>query len=160
MSIHVSMPCDAEPSSPRQKLPDRRMHHGLVVEWNNGDQPTKEILGGLGTTRDGKVREVFVDRSERLKEGSEILTLANDACLLASLLLQHGYSASQLLAKLMKVHDSDAEKRFRDRDTGIARPSIIAKLLAASVDLEREEGPWIAWMHGEGPMPEGEPPHD
>jgi hypothetical protein len=146
------MPMSEKPQ--RHRLIDRRQHFGREIEWNNGDQASRVILGGIGTDRDGRVRELWADRSEKLKEGNEVLALASDACLLASLLLQHGYTAAELLAKLMKAPDGNAERHFRDRDTGIARPSIIAKLLAEAAEFERDFGAWVAWMHGRGPMPE------
>ena len=76
----------AQASASRQKLPDRRASE--IFQF---------VRDGVGYTAsisfyaDGRLAEIFIDAA---KPGSAIAQHANDAAVLASLLLQHGITAA------------------------------------------------------------------
>lgn len=127
---------------PRYRLPNRRLVHAEEVPWNNGDQRTRTVLVELGPDPSGRVREIFCGGG--LRQGHEVLALATDASILASLLLQHGYTARELLAKLTRSRPDAAARVFADANTGIAAPSIIAKALDLAARFEAEQGAEMA----------------
>lgn len=84
----------------REKLPNRRMQVTQAVRW--GDE---EFLLGVGFNRAGQAREVFLHGH---KVGSEMEGLMTDACILLSLLLQHGEDPKAIHHTLTRDHpDSD-----------------------------------------------------
>jgi hypothetical protein len=116
----------------RQRLASRRMQLSNAFSWNGID-----MLVSVGFDRAGRVREIF---AEGLRCGSDSDVLIDDACIMASLLLQHGYSATELLGKLMRSHAADALQAFADAQTGIAKPSLAAALIAEAVLVEADCG--------------------
>lgn len=120
----------------RVRLPNRRLQVTKPVEYG-ASQPA---LVSTGFDAQGIAREVFV---EGLQEGSDMQRLGGDACLLASLLLQQGYSARELLEKLMKLPSEDAAPFFADDYTGPARPSLVARALDAAIQMQEAHGPEI-----------------
>ena len=72
----------------RDRLPNRRLQSTEVVEWQG-----QEWLMSVGFDQSGQVREAFV---KGLKTGSAMDAIMGDACVLLSLLLQAGYSASDV----------------------------------------------------------------
>lgn len=74
----------------RDRLPNRRPHLVepiLLME-------KFECLVGFGIEKEsGRVRELFLDG---LKIGTPLAAIMNDSCILISMLLQHGYTVSEL----------------------------------------------------------------
>ena len=115
----------------RERLPNRRMTVTETVEWGG-----KTWLIGVGFNAHGEAREVFVngDQERGVKPGSEYLSLMQDACIVLSLLLQHGQRLADLVATL--------DRHFPGADRQAASPIALAarRVLA----LERDSGPMIA----------------
>lgn len=105
----------------RTKLPSRRQQ---VIE--NIDAHGWQLTLGVGFAPDGTAREIFLDG---FKSGQDIEALLDDACILASMLLQHGYSAAQL-----------ADKLGREGPQSPDQASPIGWVLARLVEIERDEG--------------------
>jgi hypothetical protein len=81
----------------RVQLPDRRPNVTERVrhEWATGQE--QHLLVTFGFNRHGKVKEMFC---ADFKEGTDMHTLIGDACMVVSLLLQHGYSPADILTKM------------------------------------------------------------
>lgn len=76
----------------RTRLPNRRPSIAATIDWQG-----KTWLLGTGFDRGGKVREVFLNGP---KIGSDAEALLADACVVISLLLQHGLAAPELARHL------------------------------------------------------------
>lgn len=81
----------------RDPLPDRRSALTLRVKHFTGLGREVHMLVTFGLDGAGQVREAFC---ADFKAGSDHQTLMGDACVLYSLLLQHGMTAAELRAKL------------------------------------------------------------
>lgn len=83
----------------RTALPDRRGNNTVKVThaWANGKE--QKLLVTFGVDDGGNVKEIFC---ADFKEGTDMHGLIVDACIVLSLLLQHGYSAQELRDKLAK----------------------------------------------------------
>ncbi len=99
----------------RSRLPNRRDNVSETIEI---DERTPRLSVTFGKAADDHVAEIFVDGH---KVGSQAEALLDDACILVSILLQHGYTA-------------------RDLEACLSRESIISKLLSTAADLERRAG--------------------
>ena len=77
----------------RARLPNRRPLETTELVEANG----RVWMLGVGFDAAGKAREVFLKGT---KEGSELELIAEDACVLASLLLQSGTDAAFLAERL------------------------------------------------------------
>lgn len=120
--IHPSIPPETKP------LDHRRLVYFAALQWHRG-----VAVVGLGPDRQGAVREIWVDGDDgNPKEGSDFLTEARAACMMASWLLQRGMSAAELHAKLIGGSAS--------ADTGIILPSFVARALAEAMELEKNLG--------------------
>ena len=87
----LDAPCRPEPTQGgcrRDRLPNRRLQSTEVVAWRG-----QEWLMSVGFDHFGTVREAFV---KGLKSGSAMDAIMDDACVLLSLLLQAGYTASDV----------------------------------------------------------------
>lgn len=69
----------------REQLPDRRM--SMQLDFVHGGAIPHKYTATLGVHGDGTVAEIFLNTG---KEGSLAQTLAHDAAILLSLLLQYG----------------------------------------------------------------------
>ena len=74
------------------RLPDRRQGITQAVTWRG--TPLTVQLGFDGA---GAVREIFINGA---KGGSDVEALFDDACILASILLQYGVSPEELAQHL------------------------------------------------------------
>jgi hypothetical protein len=92
-------------------LPKRREQITRTLEWNNGSYELS-----IGLFPDGRPAEFFLRGA---KTGSELDALTDDMCILASLLLQLGITASALV-----------------RTTGGL--SLVGRALQAVADYDRE----------------------
>lgn len=87
----------------RVTLPSRRLNTTVKCrhEWASGN--ASKLLITFGFDEEGRVRELFC---ADFKEGTDMHTLVMDACVVLSLLLQHGYKASELRNKLAQAPQS------------------------------------------------------
>lgn len=103
----------------RATLRDRRA--SLTIKIKHRLPDGKEMDGILMTVGfdefHRKVKEIFC---ASFKAGTEMNVLCADACVLTSLLLQHGYSAKELTARLAEG------------------PSLIGTLLQAAAKIDEE----------------------
>jgi hypothetical protein len=72
----------------RQRLPDRR--ESMRFSFTHAGRPYSATLRKFA---DGRLGEIFIDAH---KPDSELAVHANDAAVLASLLLQHGVTAAAI----------------------------------------------------------------
>lgn len=122
-------------SPARERLPFRRPSLGGTIEWAGRDW-----VCHVGFDPQGRAREIFLDCG---KTGADVTVLMHDACVLASIALQGGWSAAELgrsLGRLSRpVLGSD-----RVTDEGPATP--IGHALALAARLEAEHGKSMAQM--------------
>lgn len=93
----------------RQPLRDRRANVTQEVAWQSPSGPDTKLIVTYGLDRDGKVKEAFC---AGFRAGTDICALANDACVMMSLLLQSGMDISQVSAACGEnkpVEDKTAE---------------------------------------------------
>ncbi len=81
----------------RARPTDRRLsvNEKIVHVWANGNE--QRLIVTFGFDASHKVREVFC---ADFKAGTDMHTMIVDACVLLSLLLQHGYDVTDLTGKL------------------------------------------------------------
>lgn len=113
---------------PRTPLPNRR---DCVVEdvkhiTASGHELTLPVTFGFDA--DGRIREFFCTPA---KSGTDIQALINDGALMASILLQHGVSISELAAAL-------GENRGEGEKSG-APSSAFGAIARAGVLIEQSE---------------------
>lgn len=117
----------------RTRLPARRLSMVQKSEFKG----VKWYLT-VGFDAGGRVREVFTHNH---RSGSDTEALMNDACVWFSILLQTGFSAADIFARMGREvgHSGSAEP---------ALPSSFLGFIAAeAVRLETECGPEIAAFH-------------
>lgn len=90
--------------------------HEVVVTLDGRDM---KLLVTFGFDHEGKVREVFC---ASFKAGTSMNVLVQDACVLTSLLFQHGYTAQALFETLAQG------------------PSLIGVLVRSARDAEEKAG--------------------
>lgn len=88
----------------RQRLPSRRENRTRRFVWRDGggaEHPFDVTVGfwptALAASRPASAGEIFIAGP---REGSMLLHTLEDACVMASLLLQHGVGLDDLLARL------------------------------------------------------------
>jgi hypothetical protein len=104
----------------RLALPDRRQSVTILVTHGN-----HEFTASFGLDHVGRVKEVFYSG---LKTGTDMAALITDACILISILLQYGMSASQIAEKL-------GENKPEGSSEG-SPASVIGTLSRAAAELE------------------------
>jgi hypothetical protein len=120
----------------RVYLPARRINCSDAIEFNG-----VALLVCIGLDESGAAREIFV---EGLRQGSDLDVFVDDAVILTSVLLQHGYRLDEIFAKLMRTDTGTAADRFKDEATGSRKPSLLAAVLGAAIKLELQEGDKIS----------------
>ena len=90
---------------PRHDLPSRRLTQTRKI--TTGDGHTVFLSLGFDPTEDGRPREVFY--SAGFRSGSQLEFLVQDACVLISLLLQHGHRADDIKKSLARVEGHDGK---------------------------------------------------
>ncbi len=100
----------------RTRLPSRRPNTTDNFEWGG-----THFTVTAGFDECGVIREVFADGA---KGGSDTEGLIDDACILVSLLLQHGYTPGRLPAHLLRKGDT--------------AQSVMAAIAQRLVDIDRE----------------------
>lgn len=105
---------------PRHVLPGRRLTE--TRKFTTGDGHTVHLSVGYDPHEDGRPREVFY--SAGFKSGSALEFQIQDACVLLSLLLQHGHRPEDIIKSLAQSERPDGK---------MAYASIIG-LIAAELD--------------------------
>lgn len=116
--------------SERKNIPSRRPH--TVIKLEHGAQSFHigfgQVPGGPNLPPLPPIVEVFADGR---KNGSDQQRALSDACIMMSLLLQHGMTMAQ-------IRDSLGEIRNEGEETG-APASIFGVIARAGVELEKSE---------------------
>lgn len=84
------------PLSNRRQSVTSKLHH---MQAGGGDL---HVIATFGIER-GRVREIMCSS---FKDGADLRALVMDACIVMSLLLQHGYNVQELRAKLTPAPQS------------------------------------------------------
>lgn len=101
----------------RTQLKPRRLNSTLSVDVSM-DGAQHKVLMTVGFDETGHIRELFC---ASFRAGTGLNVLVMDACILVSLLLQHGYSISEIDARMAEG------------------PSLIGTLVRAAARLEAGE---------------------
>ncbi len=96
-----------DPLSPRHRLPERRLTETRRVAHIRPDGSTTRILVSVGYAADDPMRPMEVFYSEGFKSGSDMEFTVQDACVLISLLLQHGISPARIASSMSTRNDPD-----------------------------------------------------
>lgn len=112
--------------SARARLPHRRPSVVTTVAWTGKDWPVC-----FGFDADGHIREIFLKGG---KTGSEIEGLVDDACVVLSLLLQHGLGIDALADHLGR----------EGVDPASPAASLIGLAARLGAEIEAEEGAAMA----------------
>ena len=97
---------DGQPSS-RRSPPARRLSETRRVEHVRSDGTTVPILVSVGYAEDDPLRPVEVFYAEGFRSGADLEFLTQDACVLVSLLLQHGIPPMRIAAAMSLREDPD-----------------------------------------------------
>lgn len=82
----------------RNRLPDRRPSANIRVDWlTPSAEHTFYVTVGY-RPETGEIAEVFY--SDGMKSGADLRSMAQDACVLISLLLQHGLTPDEIAKSL------------------------------------------------------------
>ncbi len=117
----------------RERLPNRR----LCMVQKSQFKGVKWYLT-VGFDAGGQVREVFTHNH---RSGSDTEALMNDACVWLSILLQTGFSAADILARMGR------EARPAGATDPAPPASFLGFIAAEAVRLEAECGPDITAFH-------------
>lgn len=79
----------------RTPLNDRRQNITTEVKWTTPSSIDQKLIVTYGLDRGGKVREAFC---AGYRADTDLCALTNDACIMMSLLLQHGVSITEVAA--------------------------------------------------------------
>ncbi len=96
-----------EPTPPRQPPPPRRLTETRRVEHVRSDGNTTPILVSVGYSVDDPLTPIEVFYAEGFRSGADLEFLTQDACVLVSLLLQHGVPPKRIAASMAtrETHD-------------------------------------------------------
>lgn len=90
---------------PRHDLPTRRLSQTRKITTPEGQ--TIHLSIGYDPHEDGRPREVFY--SAGFRSGSQLEFLVQDACVLISLLLQHGHKPDEIVKSLSRVEQPSGD---------------------------------------------------
>lgn len=111
----------------RQRLNTRRPNLTTEVAWRSPAGPDQKLIVTYGFDDDGKVREAFC---AAFRATSDLVALANDACVMFSMLMQHG-------EELANVADAVGEDRPEGAASG-PPSSLIGAIVRRALEIERE----------------------
>ena len=89
----------------RQPPPARRLSETRRVEHVRSDGAAIRILVSVGYAADDPLRPVEVFYAEGFRSGADLEFLTQDACVLVSLLLQHGVPPARIAAAMSRRED-------------------------------------------------------
>lgn len=111
----------------RSRLPDRRPAVRQRMKWMGSDGGDRFAEVSFGFDRRGMIREVFCLAHD---DGTEVQGLVHDACISASLALQHGASIKGLAKSMGELREEGEE---------IGRPaSVMGYLLRLGAAVEQQ----------------------
>ena len=110
----------------RECLPNRCPSMTIKVSARAG--PTAHLTVQFDANRDCAPRGVFY--STGFRSGSEMEFLMNDACILISVLLKHGYTPNEILPKLSLIEQATGED---------AQGSMIGLVVNALASISEED---------------------
>lgn len=93
--------------SPRRTPPPRRLTETRRVEHVRSDGAAVPILVSVGYAEGDPLRPVEVFYAEGFRSGADLEFLTQDACVLVSLLLQHGVPPARIAASMSRRDDPD-----------------------------------------------------
>ena len=93
---------------PRHNLPKRRLTETRRIETTDGH--TIHLSIGYDPNQDGRPREVFY--SAGFKSGSALEFQIQDACVLISILLQHGHRPEEIAKSLARTERPDGSVAY------------------------------------------------
>lgn len=105
----------------RQPLRDRRANVTQAVAWQSPSGPDTKLIVTFGLDRQGKVKEAFCSG---FRAGTDICALANDACVMMSLLLQSGMDIADVSAACGE------DKPVEDKTPGAGPPASLLGAIA------------------------------
>lgn len=109
----------------RAQLNNRRVNVTANVAWHSPSGPDHKLIVTYGINPEGKIKEAFC---AGFRASTDICALANDACILLSLLLQEGYALNVIAAKL-------GENRAEGATTG-EPASLVGAIARKGVEIE------------------------
>lgn len=112
----------------RSKLEDRHYSVTTKIEWRRGEGPDHHLIITYGFNGKGRIKEAFCAAFRR---DSDMVALANDACILLSRLLQFG-------DKLENIVPSLGEDRGEGQNAG-PPSSLIGAIARKAIEIERGE---------------------
>jgi hypothetical protein len=122
----------------RARLPNRRACFTRLFAWRDDG-----YMLSVGMDDQGRAREVFVDGP---KQGSDMEAIIDDACVLLSILLQHGESAAEVYGHLGREGvfvDGVPPEALEDGLEDLGAASIIGEIARQVVAEEASAGPVI-----------------
>lgn len=106
---------------PRHDLPTRRLAETRRIETPEGQ--TVHLSIGFDPAEPDRPREVFY--SAGFKSGSQLEFQVQDACVLVSLLLQHGHRPADVAKSLARAEQPDGSMAYASL-TGLIVASLVA----------------------------------
>ncbi|KIT14756.1 hypothetical protein [Jannaschia aquimarina] len=100
---------DPNPQSDRQRPSNRRLLETRKVEHVRPDGNVTRILVTVGYDPTDPARPIEVFYSEGFRSGSDIKFTVQDACVLISLLLQHGVPPERIASSMATRESEDAD---------------------------------------------------
>lgn len=77
----------------RTAIKDRRANITTSIEWTSSNGPDVKLNVTYGMNDQGYIKEAFC---AGFRAGTDVCALANDACIMMSLLLQHGVTIAHV----------------------------------------------------------------
>lgn len=112
----------------RRPLRDRRANVTQEVAWTSPSGPDSKLIVTFGLDREGKVKEAFC---AGFRAGMDICALANDGCIMMSLLLQSGMDISAI------AEACGENKPVEDKRPGSGPPaSLLGAIARAGVTVQ------------------------
>lgn len=131
---------DAEPTprsaNARRRPADRRLVETRKVTYIRPDGNATKIIVSVGYEAADPTRPVEVFYSEGFRSGSDLEFTVQDACVLISLLLQHGISTERIASSMATRETADADLmsgEFVAPEGAASMPASMAGAIAAEL---------------------------
>jgi hypothetical protein len=114
------------PIMTRTAMPDRRQSVTTNVAWTSPAGPDQKLVVTYGFDVRNRIREAFCSS---FRASTDVCALANDACIMLSLLLQYGFTLEAISQKLGEN---------RQEGVGAGPPaSMIGAIIRKGLEIER-----------------------
>lgn len=123
---------------PRRRPANRRLAETRRVIYERPDGNTTKIIVTVGYEAETPTRPIEVFYSEGFRSGSDLEFTVQDACVLISLLLQHGVSIDRIAASMSTRETADADLtsgEFVAPAVGTATPASMAGAIVAELAI-------------------------